>query len=985
MESDSDKEDLSDKYRFPEADTVEFEGGDAPSKRAVKKIKKAKSGGFESMNLSPAVFQGIKKMGYRLPTPIQRKTLPVILAGYDLVAMARTGSGKTAAFLIPMLEKLQQHSKRAGARGLILSPTRELALQSYKFLLQLGHFTNLKSAVLVGGDSMEMQFEALSKNPDIIIATPGRLMHHLTEVDGFNLRNVEYIVFDEADRMFEQGFAEQLRLIMGQLGPQRQSLLFSATLPRMLADFARAGLREPKLVRLDAEAQISPDLEMRFFMVRDQDKVGSLLYVLKEVVAEGQQTIVFTCTRHHVEFLHTILEAVGIPCSMVYGALDQTARKIHTAKFRNRTTMVLITTDVAARGIDIPLLDNVINYDFPPKPKLFVHRVGRAARAGRPGVAYSFVTAEEAPYMVDLHLFLSRPFRVASGGDAVDVDWRSNASGSIIGSMPQSLADHWTEHVRGVMDGKMDMEAMLKVTERAHSHYVKTRPKASAESVRRAHKLPRGGIHPMFLEGDKTAAAVADFVSHLKKFRPKETVLEMEASGIKKSQPLDERNVGLVMKKKRAVHERVIARAVEASQHEREANDAAAHEEGATDNGAVLEDGDDAGIPVSTAHAILAKKRKAGGLSSSSGDDDDGSDDGGGDDDEGEDLAMETRKKIRKRKGKHLGASNGERPSKKAVTSYKDEEFFIPSAPGNTHVSQGYAVGGQFGGVGSNTLEANQMESAVLDLVPEDVGDGQQQRSRYHWDARHRKYVKLQPGAELSKVSGKVKNASGKRVGVSKTGLYEKWQKATKRSIATEGTVDDDGGGSRPLKDFRGGRFRAQDGAGRAGDDVGNEPAEDGEGRGGRGGAVGILRAGVAAEVVAGVAAVAGAPRLALVFVVSSRLQRSASKRRRGWSGSRDAASGGEAEGSRSRAAVGAGRRVTVLMAGACWVRQGEVEGVHAAGVALVGVGVDEREWVFPRKVAEGAGNELAAGIGAYHCDIYCHPEAGENTPVWLI
>ncbi|PFX19683.1 ATP-dependent RNA helicase DDX54 [Stylophora pistillata] len=335
--------------------------------------KKKKSGGFQSMGLSFPVFKGVMKKGYKLPTPIQRKTIPVIMDGKDVVAMARTGSGKTAAFLIPMFERLKAHSAKVGARGLILSPTRELALQTLKFTKELGRFTGLKAAVVLGGDSLEGQFAALHGNPDIIVATPGRFLHVVMEMD-LKLTSVEYVVFDEADR---------------------QTLLFSATLPKLLVDFTKAGLTDPVLIRLDVDSKLSEQLKLAFFSVKSVDKPAVLLHVLQNVVKPNEQTLVFTATKHHVEYLKELLDIAGIECSFVYSTLDQTARKINIGKFQHKKTNVMVVTDVAARGIDIPMLDNVINYNFPAKPKLFIHRVGRVARAGRSGTAYSLVSGDE--------------------------------------------------------------------------------------------------------------------------------------------------------------------------------------------------------------------------------------------------------------------------------------------------------------------------------------------------------------------------------------------------------------------------------------------------------------------------------------------------------------------------------------------------------------------------------------------------------------
>eukprot|EP00624_Nannochloropsis_granulata_P006938 evm.model.NODE_5536_length_9577_cov_21.171974.4 len=228
------------------------------------KGKKVAKGTFQSLGLSKDIFSGVNRMGYKLPTPVQRKSLPEALAGKDLVCMARTGSGKTAAFLIPVLERLQSHSPRMGARALILSPTRELAMQTVKFAKGLSHFTDLRVALLVA-------------------------------------------VFDEADRLFEMGFAEQLKEILRTMPEERQTLLYSATLPKMLAQFARAGLRDPVLIRLDMESKVSEQLCLGFFTVRSGNKTAALLYLVREVLPRDKLTIIFAATKHHVEYLQEVL------------------------------------------------------------------------------------------------------------------------------------------------------------------------------------------------------------------------------------------------------------------------------------------------------------------------------------------------------------------------------------------------------------------------------------------------------------------------------------------------------------------------------------------------------------------------------------------------------------------------------------------------------------------------------------------------------
>jgi len=205
------------------------------------------------------------------------------------------------------------------------------------------------------------------------------------------------------------GFGPQINELLRLIPEQRQTLLFSATMPTQLVEFSRAGLRDPETVRLDSEVKLPELLRMLFFTVRSEEKVGCLMYLLRNFIAAEQQSIVFVATRQEVEWLATILGHVSIDCAMVYGRMDQLVRNLNVTKFRSRKARVLLVTDVAARGIDIPLLDNVINFDFPPRAKLFVHRVGRVARSGRTGTAYSFASPDEVPYMADVFQFLERP------------------------------------------------------------------------------------------------------------------------------------------------------------------------------------------------------------------------------------------------------------------------------------------------------------------------------------------------------------------------------------------------------------------------------------------------------------------------------------------------------------------------------------------------------------------------------------------------
>jgi ATP-dependent RNA helicase DDX54/DBP10 len=489
--------------------------------------------------LSLSVFKAIGHMGYRVPTPIQRKAIPVILDGRDIVAMARTGSGKTAAFLIPMLERLKAHSGKVGTRGLILSPSRELAMQTLKFCKDLGKYTDLRFCVLVGGEHIDDQFSAIASNPDVIIATPGRLMHLIIEMS-LDLKTMEYVVFDEADRLFEMGFAEQLREILFKLPESRQTLLFSATMPKTLVDFARAGLNDPALIRLDVDTKISKDLQMYFFSLKKEQKDAMLIYLLKNLITKDEQAIIFAATKHHVEYLHELLQCVGIQNTYIYGALDQQARRIHLARFRSEKEKILIVTDVAARGIDIPLLDHVINYDFPATCKTFVHRVGRVARAGRSGKAWSLVSADEIPFMLDFQLFAARPLVYASTFAEKDAE-PDFTKEIVFGLVPDYMIGLEVEDVLKYNKENAHLTSLASTMANSYKMYYRSRPTASNESYKRAKEIPLNslGIFPILLQqiddSDKKRNA---FIESLSKFRPSETVFEVGKRGTKSSESL---------------------------------------------------------------------------------------------------------------------------------------------------------------------------------------------------------------------------------------------------------------------------------------------------------------------------------------------------------------------------------------------------------------------------------------------------------------
>lgn len=526
--SDSEAEDHCERDSGTEEGVTDARGTPAAEQRG----KKKGAGSFQTMGLLPPLLRAIQRKGFRLPTPIQRKCIPPLLDGRDVVGMARTGSGKTAAFLLPLLQSLRAHSLKVGVRGLILSPSRELALQTFSVLRELAKFTDLRSIVLVGGEGVEEHFAQLATNPDIVVATPGRLMHLCVETK-LSLREVSFVVWDEADRLMEDPtMAQQIREINARLPETRQTALFSATLPKALAEFAQAGLQNPLLVRLDVDTKLSPDLTMSFVQVQSETKDALLLLLLQRILAtkaggKPQLTVVFAATKHHVEYLQELLgEACHLPCTYVYGALDQTARKMAIDQFRSGRKQILIVTDVAARGIDIPLLDNVINYDFPSTPKLFVHRVGRVARAGRSGHAYSLVSPDEIPYLFDLQLFLGT--RIVPAASVAD----HSKETLVLGTAPQKLVDEEQELLAAKHRYHGTLPSLKGVMNNAYKLYRRTRPAPSPESHRRSKDFCGAnavlGIHPMFvaLIGEDEMKQ-SQLVQAIQQYRPKNSHLSL--------------------------------------------------------------------------------------------------------------------------------------------------------------------------------------------------------------------------------------------------------------------------------------------------------------------------------------------------------------------------------------------------------------------------------------------------------------------------
>ncbi|KFH15539.1 DEAD/DEAH box helicase domain-containing protein [Toxoplasma gondii MAS] len=487
-----------------------FHEASAPPGASSAPKKSKKRNAFETLGLStPTSLAAIKGLGFSQPTPIQRRAIPLLLKGKDCILMSRTGSGKTACFLLPLLDLLGEHSSVVGVRAVLIAPTRELVAQIHRVCSKLLHSSSLRVCCLLGGENYSKQFLALSRNPDVLLTTVGRgsqLIHDKV----LSLSAARFLVLDEADRIFELGWKEQLSMLFAALPASKQVVLVSATLPGDLVNFARLGLRDPEFVRLEKECTLSDDLHMQFLFVRAAQKVPTLLFLLKQSIQKKEQVLVFASTRHQATFLQCFCERLAFPSAVIYGAMDQTERVQTLAAFKKGKISVLLVTDVAARGLDIPHLPSVINFDFPSSAKLFVHRVGRTARAGRSGTAFSLVTGDDLPYAVELMSFLGGrlvpPFSFSSEADdtrqeeAEDVDLPKPedaskdtvsppSSGNYVLAGPPALVDPFVEFCESLLHTDDEVAAAHKTASSANAMYYKTRPSASRQSVERAKGL----------------------------------------------------------------------------------------------------------------------------------------------------------------------------------------------------------------------------------------------------------------------------------------------------------------------------------------------------------------------------------------------------------------------------------------------------------------------------------------------------------------
>jgi ATP-dependent RNA helicase RhlE len=362
---------------------------------------------FTDLGLSKNMLVLLEQNEYAEPTEIQQKTIPLILAGQDIMASAQTGSGKTAAFAVPVIENLLRtgHNGVKNPRCLVLAPTRELALQVQSQFQRFSKNSRIRSAAIYGGTGYGQQIKDLRRGVDVVVATPGRLFDHM-EQGSIDISMVEVLILDEADRMLDMGFMPQVRKIISRISSDRQTLMFSATIDRRVEDIARQYLRNPATIRVNTKQLEPQDIEQRIIHVSEMGKDAMLLELIQGT--EMESVLIFTRTRRKASKVRSRLRASNVSAEEIHSDISQNQRERTLKRYRNGEFSVLVATDIAARGLDIPSITHVVNYDLPDSAADYVHRIGRTGRAGRSGVALSFVSEEQRYLIRDIERVTGR-------------------------------------------------------------------------------------------------------------------------------------------------------------------------------------------------------------------------------------------------------------------------------------------------------------------------------------------------------------------------------------------------------------------------------------------------------------------------------------------------------------------------------------------------------------------------------------------------
>ncbi|MGB5821154.1 MAG: DEAD/DEAH box helicase, partial [Saonia sp.] len=385
---------------------------------------------FKELGIIEPILKTLIAEGYTHPTPIQEQSIPILLGRKDLLGCAQTGTGKTAAFSIPILQHLYLDQRRNNfhpkIKALIVTPTRELAIQIGESIQTYGKFTGIKSTVIFGGVKQGAQTQALKKGVEVLVATPGRLLDLMNQ--GYiSLKDIAYFVLDEADHMLDMGFIHDIRKIIAQLPRQRQSLFFSATMPKEIIDLSKKILGSYERITVKPQQATAEKVEQAVYFVPKKNKIKLLIHLLEEESAHS--VLVFSRTKHGANKIVKLLDRSNVVAAAIHGNKSQTARQKALDSFKNGRITVLVATDIAARGIDVEELSLVINYDLPNVPETYVHRIGRTGRAKASGIAISFCDVEEKPYLNDIQKLINQRIPVIAEHPFIG-DKNDEASGS---------------------------------------------------------------------------------------------------------------------------------------------------------------------------------------------------------------------------------------------------------------------------------------------------------------------------------------------------------------------------------------------------------------------------------------------------------------------------------------------------------------------------------------------------------------------------
>ena len=389
---------------------------------------------FSQLSLHPDLLRGVKEVGYVKPTPIQQDAIPPAMSGRDVLACAMTGSGKTAAFTLPILHRLMAGS-RGATRALVLVPTRELAAQVLANIQEVSLHTPLTAAAVYGGVGMGPQEHAFRSGVDILVATPGRLLDHF-RMPYAKLDKLEYLVLDEADRMLDMGFLPDIRRVLRHIPAKRQTMFFSATMPAAIAQLSREMLQNPATINVERQSQPAVGITQAVYPVAGELKSALLLELLKR--GDMKEALVFTRTKHRANRLAAYLVAHGINAERIHGNRSQSARTAALAGFKNGTYRVLVATDIAARGIDVEALGHVVNLDVPAAPEDYIHRVGRTARAELTGEAFTFVAPDEENDLRNIEKAISKRLPRVT---VPDFDYKAKPAGKLEVPLAERIAE----------------------------------------------------------------------------------------------------------------------------------------------------------------------------------------------------------------------------------------------------------------------------------------------------------------------------------------------------------------------------------------------------------------------------------------------------------------------------------------------------------------------------------------------------------------